>query len=149
MKFGAHYLPTYVPDLDGPYPEFYRRMFEQAEELDKLGFDHIWVTEHHFGDYGGSIPHPPTFLSAVARGTRRIRLGVAISVLPLHNPVEVAESYAMVDVISNGRLDFGVGKGKRAARIPSVESAPGGINDALKRGHGNHPPGMVGRRNQL
>jgi alkanesulfonate monooxygenase SsuD/methylene tetrahydromethanopterin reductase-like flavin-dependent oxidoreductase (luciferase family) len=111
MKFGAHYLPTYVPDLDGPYTEFYRRMFEQAEELDKLGFDHIWVTEHHFGDYGGSVPHPPTFLSALARGTRRIRLGVAISVLPLHNPLEVAESYAMVDVISNGRLDFGIGKG--------------------------------------
>ena len=45
MKFGAHYLPTYVPDLDGPSPEFYRRMFEQIEELDRLGFDHVWVTE--------------------------------------------------------------------------------------------------------
>jgi natural product biosynthesis luciferase-like monooxygenase protein len=111
MKFGAHYLPTYVPDLDGPSPEFYRRMFEQIEELDRLGFDHVWVTEHHFGDYGGAIPHPPAFLAAVARTTKRIRLGVAINVLPLHNPLEVAESYAMVDVVSNGRLEFGVGKG--------------------------------------
>lgn len=111
MKFGAHYLPTYVPDLDGPAPEFYQRMFEQMEEMDRLGFDHIWVTEHHFGNYGGTIPHPPTFLSAIARTTKRIRLGVAISVLPLHNPLEVAESYAMVDVVSNGRLEFGLGKG--------------------------------------
>jgi alkanesulfonate monooxygenase SsuD/methylene tetrahydromethanopterin reductase-like flavin-dependent oxidoreductase (luciferase family) len=111
MKFGAHYLPTYVPDLDGPVAEFYRRMFAQIEEMDRLGFDHAWVTEHHFGEYGGTVPHPPTFLSAVARATKRIRLGVAINALPLHNPLEVAESYAMVDVISNGRLEFGVGKG--------------------------------------
>ncbi len=111
MKFGAHYLPTYVPALDGPVTEFYRRMFEQMEELDRLGFDHVWVTEHHFGEYGGTISHPPTFLSAVARATKRIRLGVAINVLPLHNPLEVAESYAMLDVISNGRVEFGLGKG--------------------------------------
>jgi alkanesulfonate monooxygenase SsuD/methylene tetrahydromethanopterin reductase-like flavin-dependent oxidoreductase (luciferase family) len=100
-----------VPDLDGPVTEFYRRMFEQMEELERLGFDSVWVTEHHFTDYGGSISHPPTFLSAVARTTRRIRLGVAVSVLPFHNPFEVAESYAMVDVISNGRLEFGMGRG--------------------------------------
>ena len=111
MKFGAHYLPTYIPALDGPAAEFYRRMFAQMEELDRLGFDHLWVTEHHFGEYGGTIPHPPTFLAAVARTTKRIRLGVAINVLPLHNPLEVAESYAMVDVVSNGRLEFGLGKG--------------------------------------
>ena len=114
MRFGAHYLPTYVPHLDGPVTEFYRRMFEQMEELDRLGFDYLWVTEHHFNVYGGTISHPPTFLSAIARTTRRIRLGVAISVLPLHNPLEVAESYAMVDVISNGRLEFGIGKGSEA-----------------------------------
>src|SRR5258706_8583041 len=111
MKFGAHYLPTYTPALDGPVAEFYRRMFEQIEELERLGFDHAWVTEHHFGEYGGTVPHPPTFIAAIARTTRRIRLGVAINVLPLHNPLDVAESYAMADVISGGRLEFGVGKG--------------------------------------
>jgi alkanesulfonate monooxygenase SsuD/methylene tetrahydromethanopterin reductase-like flavin-dependent oxidoreductase (luciferase family) len=111
MKLGSHYLPTYVADLDGSAAEFYQKMFRQMEEMDKLGYDHIWVTEHHFSHYGGDLPHPPTFLAAVARATERIRLGVAINVLPLHNPIDVAESYAMVDVISNGRLDFGVGKG--------------------------------------
>jgi alkanesulfonate monooxygenase SsuD/methylene tetrahydromethanopterin reductase-like flavin-dependent oxidoreductase (luciferase family) len=111
MKFDAHYLPTYMPDLDGPLGQFYQRTFQQIEELERLGFDRVWLTEHHFGDYGGSIPHPPTFMSAVARTTCRIRLGVAVSVLPLHHPLELAESYAMVDVVSNGRLDFGIGKG--------------------------------------
>ena len=114
MKFGSHYLPTYVPDLDGPINEFYQSMFSQMEEMDRLGYDHIWVTEHHFALYGGTLPHPPTFMSAIARTTKNIRLGVAINVLPLHNPIDVAESYAMVDVISNGRLDFGVGKGSEA-----------------------------------
>lgn len=127
MKFGAHYLVTYLPDLDGPLPDLYQRMFSQMEEMDRLGYDHIWVTEHHFAHYGGTLPHPPTFLSAIARTTERIRLGVAINVLPLHNPIDVAESYAMVDVVSNGRLDFGVGKGSesheyRKARVNQAEA---------------------------
>ena len=69
------------------------------------------MTEHHFHEYGGTIPDPATFLSVVASRTTRIRLGIAIVVLPLHNPLEVAESYAMVDVISGGRLNFGIGRG--------------------------------------
>jgi alkanesulfonate monooxygenase SsuD/methylene tetrahydromethanopterin reductase-like flavin-dependent oxidoreductase (luciferase family) len=115
MRFGAHFLPTYVPELDGTGPEFYRRMFEQFELLDALGFQDAWVTEHHFDEYGGMVPHPPTFLAAAARSTSRIHLGVAISVLPLHNPLQIAEAYAMVDVVSNGRLEFGVGRGSTTA----------------------------------
>ena len=111
MRFGAHYLPTWVPDLDGDSHTFYATMFEQMEVLDSLGYDDVWVTEHHFHEYGGTISHPPTFLAAVGRTTRRIHLGIAVSVLPLHNPLQIAEAYAMVDVISNGRLEFGVGRG--------------------------------------
>jgi alkanesulfonate monooxygenase SsuD/methylene tetrahydromethanopterin reductase-like flavin-dependent oxidoreductase (luciferase family) len=111
MKFGIHMLPTYTPELDGPVPDYYGRLFEQVIECEKLGFDQAWVTEHHFGGYGGILPHPPTFLSALAGKTSRIRLGVAIAVLPFHNPLELAESYAMLDVVSGGRLDFGIGKG--------------------------------------
>jgi alkanesulfonate monooxygenase SsuD/methylene tetrahydromethanopterin reductase-like flavin-dependent oxidoreductase (luciferase family) len=111
MKFGAHFLPTYMPELDGPVSQFYHWMFEQIESLERLAFDRVWITEHHFGDYGGSIPHPPTFLAAIACKTSRIRLGVAVAVLPLNNPIHLAESYGMVDVLSNGRLDFGIGKG--------------------------------------
>jgi natural product biosynthesis luciferase-like monooxygenase protein len=128
MRFGVHYNPTYVPELDGPVPEFYRRMFEQIELVDELGFCDAWVTEHHFNEYGGTLPHPPTFLAAAARTTHRVRLGVAISVLPLHNPLQVAEEYAMVDAISNGRLEFGVGRGSTSRefeefRIDATDSA--------------------------
>ena len=111
MKFGSHMLPTYMPEAHGRLPDFYRGLFEQIVEQEKLGFDHAWVTEHHFGGYGGTLPHPPTFLSAVAQRTSRIRLGVAVAVLPLHRPIDLAESYAMADVLSNGRIDFGIGKG--------------------------------------
>jgi alkanesulfonate monooxygenase SsuD/methylene tetrahydromethanopterin reductase-like flavin-dependent oxidoreductase (luciferase family) len=111
MQFAAHYLPTYIPALDGPVPEFYRRMFQQMELLDLLGYHQVWVTEHHFHEYGGMIPDPATFLSAIASRTTRIRVGSAIVILPFHNPLAVAESYAMVDVISGGRLNFGVGRG--------------------------------------
>src|SRR5437870_9369416 len=111
LYVGAHYLATYVRYLYVSICQFYQRMFSLIEEMDRLGYDHNWVTEHHFAMYGGTLPHPPTFMAAVARTTKRIRLGVAINVLPLHNLIDVAESYAMVDVISNGRLEFGVGKG--------------------------------------
>ena len=99
-KFGSHYLPTYVPELDGTTAEFYQKMFAQMEEMDRLNYDHIWVTEHHFAHYGGDLPHPPTFLSALARTTKKIRLGVAINVLPLHNPIDYRR------VLCDGRCDF-------------------------------------------
>ncbi|MFN0071845.1 MAG: LLM class flavin-dependent oxidoreductase [Chloroflexota bacterium] len=125
MKFSAHYLPTYIPELDGPEPEFYRRMLEQISLLDELGFYQAWVTEHHFHEYGGTVPDPAIFLAAAACRTRQIRLGVAISVLPLHHPLKIAESYGMVDVISNGRLDFGIGRGNS-----ELEQAQFGIDYA-------------------
>ena len=117
MRFGGHYLPTWVPELDGDAGTFYGRMFEQFELLDALGFDDVWVTEHHFHEYGGTISNPPTFLAAAARGTQRIHLGIAVSVLPLHNPLQIAEAYGMVDVISGGRLEFEIGRASCRERV--------------------------------
>src|SRR6185436_9370923 len=89
MKFGTHILPTYMAETDGRLADFYRRTLEQIIEVEKLGFDQAWVTEHHFGGYGGILPHPQTFLAAAAQMTSRIRLGVAVAVLPLHNPLDL------------------------------------------------------------
>jgi natural product biosynthesis luciferase-like monooxygenase protein len=111
MRFGLHYLNTYVAEADGPVPQLYGHLTQQIQEAEALGFDDAWVTEHHFHEFGGQISQPPVFLAAVAAATRRIHLGVAISVLPLHDPLQNAEAYAMVDVISNGRLEFGIGRG--------------------------------------
>ncbi len=120
MRFGVHYLNTYVPELDGPVPDLYRHLFEQIQTAEKLGFDDAWVTEHHFHEAGGLISHPPVFLGALAGATSRIHLGVAISVLPLHNPLLNAEAYAMVDVLSNGRLEFGVGRGSTPGEFEGI-----------------------------
>jgi natural product biosynthesis luciferase-like monooxygenase protein len=115
MKFGLLYLPTYVPELDGPVGAFYDRMLEQIVRADDLGYASVWLTEHHFDFYGGTIPNPAVFGTAVARATKSIRIGTAVTVLPLHNPLLVAEDFAMLDVLSNGRLDLGIGRGSVAA----------------------------------
>ena len=67
MRFGAHYLPTYVPELDGSVSHFYRLMFEQMEQLEGLGFRDLWITEHHFGYYGGIVPQPPTWTESAGK----------------------------------------------------------------------------------
>jgi alkanesulfonate monooxygenase SsuD/methylene tetrahydromethanopterin reductase-like flavin-dependent oxidoreductase (luciferase family) len=82
----------------------------QVEYAEELGFDNVWFAEHHGSPYG-SMPSPQVFAAAAAKVTDRIRIGAAVSVLPFDNPVRVAEDWAMVDVISNGRLDLGVGRG--------------------------------------
>ncbi|MCI4332683.1 MAG: LLM class flavin-dependent oxidoreductase [Thermoplasmata archaeon] len=98
-----------------------------AETGDRAGLTAIWVAEHHF-HAGGVCPSPPVLLSAIATRTRRIRVGALVSVLPFHNPVELAEQYAMVDRLAGGRLNLGVGSGY----IP-LEFEGFGVDPATKR----------------
>src|SRR5687767_2095240 len=111
VKFGYYLLNTYVPALDGPSPELYSHWLEQIDAAENLGFDSLWVTEHHFRYFGGMLPNPQLLLAAAAGRTKRMRLGTAVSLLPMHHPVRIAEDFAMVDLVSNGRLDFGAGRG--------------------------------------
>jgi alkanesulfonate monooxygenase SsuD/methylene tetrahydromethanopterin reductase-like flavin-dependent oxidoreductase (luciferase family) len=107
MRFGIF---TLVETRDGDYQKAYKEVLGQIEYAEELGFDNIWLAEHHGSKYG-SMPSPQVFAAAAAQATERIRIGIAVSVLPFDNPVRVAEDYAMVDVLSNGRLDLGVGRG--------------------------------------
>jgi len=111
MEFGHFCLPTYFPDVDGDVGLLMRRWLDLLAESEALGFDFLWVNEHHFDSYGGLIPSPPTMLAALSQRTTRARLGTSIIVLPLHNPIEIAEQLAMVDLMSGGRLEFGIGRG--------------------------------------
>lgn len=111
MKFGHFCLPTYFPDVDGNPGLLMRRWLDLLAESEALGFDSLWANEHHFDPYGGIIPSPPTLLAALSQRTQRVRLGTSIVVLPLHNPIEIAEQLAMVDLMSNGRVEFGIGRG--------------------------------------
>jgi alkanesulfonate monooxygenase SsuD/methylene tetrahydromethanopterin reductase-like flavin-dependent oxidoreductase (luciferase family) len=77
---------------------------------ESLGYSSVWIAEHHFNDYG-LCPAPPVLAAYVAARTRALRLGMGVSLLPLHHPVDLAEELAVLDVVSNGRLDVGIGRG--------------------------------------
>ena len=131
MKFGLLYLPTYLPEVDGAFATFYGRMLDQIALADELGYDSVWLTEHHFHPYGGTIPNPAVFGAAIAQRTRRIRIGVAVAVLPLHDPLLLAEDFAMLDVLSNGRLEFGVGRGSVLAELRELGVATEGSAEVM------------------
>ncbi|WP_018655189.1 LLM class flavin-dependent oxidoreductase [Actinomadura flavalba] len=96
--------------------EVYDYQLEVVELLEELGFDGVWIAEHHFRDYG-VVPNVFTLLSNLAARTERLRLGTGIVVLPLHNPIHVAEEAAMVDLLSGGRLQLGIGRGYQSAEF--------------------------------
>ena len=111
MKFGHFCLPTFFPDVDGDPGTLMRRWVDLLAESETLGFDSLWANEHHHDAYGGIIPSPPTMLAALSQRTSRVRLGTSIIVLPLHSPLEIAEQMAMVDLMSGGRVELGIGRG--------------------------------------
>lgn len=89
------------------------RLFSDALDLacaaDDLGFDSLWVTQHHFGAVESSLPSPLVFLAAVAARTKRIRLGTTVITASLEHPIRLAEDAATLDTISNGRVELGLG----------------------------------------
>jgi natural product biosynthesis luciferase-like monooxygenase protein len=96
--------------------DVYKSIVDQAVAAEELGYDAIWLAEHHFTKYGVA-PSIPVLGAAVAEHTSTIRIGSGISVLPFHDPRRLAEDYAMLDVLSGGRLDFGCGRGYQPAEF--------------------------------
>jgi alkanesulfonate monooxygenase SsuD/methylene tetrahydromethanopterin reductase-like flavin-dependent oxidoreductase (luciferase family) len=83
---------------------------DQALHAEKLGMHSAWIGEHHFNSLG-VLSCPDLVLSFIASRTRSIRLAPAVTVLPLHHPIRVAEQWATLDLLSNGRVDFAAGRG--------------------------------------
>ena len=110
MKFGLFYLPTYLPGTETLNKRMHN-IVEQVEYADQVGIDYAWMVEHHFVRHGGFLSANYAFLCYLAARTNRIRLGTGATVLPLNDAVRVAEQAATLDQLSNGRLDFGVGRG--------------------------------------
>ena len=109
MKFGLHYQ---LPCTGTQSPvQRYRDTIEQAVHAESLGFESIWPVEQHFNPQLSIMPAPLLLLTAVAERTTTLRLGIAIVLLPLSHPLRVAEEIAVLDVISNGRVEFGIGRG--------------------------------------
>src|SRR3954470_14784052 len=93
-----------------PSEEIYARALEQAQAAESLGFRNVWLGEHHFSTYG-YLSRPLQLASYLAAKTTRLRVGTAVIVVPLHHPLLIAEEVAMLDVLSNGRADIGLGRG--------------------------------------
>lgn len=124
MRFGTYYFLQRTPGLSEA--EVIRTELDQMVWSEELGFDSVWLTEHHFADYGLSSA-PNVLGSALLSRTQRIHLGLAVFVLPFHDPIRFAEEMATLDIISGGRFTVGIGRGNRAAefagyRIPQQDS---------------------------
>lgn len=94
-----------------PAQQRYRLATEQIQHAERLGFDSAWIAQHHFHEAEGGLPAPLVFLAHVAAHTRTIRLGTAIITLPMENALRVAEDAAVLDLLTEGRLEIGLGSG--------------------------------------
>ncbi|MGH7949041.1 MAG: LLM class flavin-dependent oxidoreductase [Candidatus Binataceae bacterium] len=100
------------PDSGREFGALYAAMLEQVELAERIGFDSIWLTEHHFTD-DGYLPSMLPTAAAIAARTRRVTIGTYVLLAPFQHPVKLAEDAAVVDVISGGRLRLGIGLGYR------------------------------------
>lgn len=108
MEFGI-FLTLQSPEMR-PSQAVYQRGIELVITAEELGFSRAWLAEHHFSTYS-YVSSPAVLLSYLAALTHKIRLGTAIIPIPLHNPILAAEQMAAIDVLSNGRIEVGLGKG--------------------------------------
>lgn len=102
-----------------PWPQLYRETLEQAVQAEELGFDSIWLSEHHFTSEG-YLPCLTAVLGTLAARTTRARLGTAVLLAPLHHPLRLAEDLAVVDQLCAGRLDVGVAPGYKPGEFATL-----------------------------
>lgn len=112
VNFGLWYDFRNPARWHQPFEAFYAERIEQITRAETLGFGSCWLTEHHFCE-DGYTPSPLVLASAIAARTRKMRLGTNLMLLPLHDPVRVAEDAATLSLVSGGRFDLGVGIGYR------------------------------------
>src|SRR5437879_9505605 len=113
MKFDLLY-ELQIPKPHDARSEYrcYHQALEQIELADRLGFDTVWAVEHHFLTEFAHSSAPEVFLAAVAQRTKRIRIGHGVVLLPhrFNHPIRIAERVAALDILSDGRVEFGPGR---------------------------------------
>src|ERR1700681_2094203 len=111
MRFGTYFFLQATPDRTPA--EIVTEELDQMVLSEDLGFDSVWLTEHHFSDYGLSAA-PSVLAATVAARTKRISIGTAVYVIPFHHPIRLAEETATLHILSGGgRLVVGIGRGNR------------------------------------
>ncbi len=112
MKFSLLFEIQGPKESDGSYDEnkLYKDTLEECILADEMGWDGVWFTEHHFLTGFCNSPCPEVFFGALTQSTKNVRIGFGVSILPYHHPIRVAERVAMVDQLSDGRVEFGTGR---------------------------------------
>ena len=110
LRFGVSYDFRNPPDSGVPDRVLYQEILEQVRWLDSLGADLVWFTEHHFVD-DGYLPSWVPVAGAMAAVTERVRFGTDICLMPFNHPLRLAEDLAVLDNVSNGRVELGLGMG--------------------------------------
>jgi alkanesulfonate monooxygenase SsuD/methylene tetrahydromethanopterin reductase-like flavin-dependent oxidoreductase (luciferase family) len=131
MEFGLFFLMQ--RDERWSEQAVYDSGLEQMLAAEALGYQSVWIAEHHFNDYG-LCPAPPVLAAFVAARTTTLRLGMGVSLLPLHHPVDLAEELAVLDVMSGGRLDVGIGRGGTLQDYQTFQSDRGDSRARVEEG---------------
>jgi alkanesulfonate monooxygenase SsuD/methylene tetrahydromethanopterin reductase-like flavin-dependent oxidoreductase (luciferase family) len=142
MRFGLFYLPSSLPTTRADGSNRLRAVVEQAGYAEQLGFDSIWLAEHHFHSFGGLFSATPVIGAAIAQRTSSIRIGTAVILLPYHNPLRVAEDYATLDCLSGGRLQFGIGHGFVKWEALTFGIPLDELRDRFRENLEGHPQGL-------
>jgi alkanesulfonate monooxygenase SsuD/methylene tetrahydromethanopterin reductase-like flavin-dependent oxidoreductase (luciferase family) len=123
MKFGVLYNIDYHQEVHGSHADYYEAILQQIERMEELGYHSVWFGEHHYAHYSFGVPS--LMCQAAADRTKRIKVGTGVSLLPLQHPVRQAEEFAILDVLSGGRLEYGIGRGylKWAYDIMGIDEA--------------------------
>src|SRR5438067_4299385 len=127
MKFGTfyeHQLPR--PWKPGDELKLFQDALDQVELADKVGIDHMWEVEHHFLEEYSHSSAPEVFLAACSQRTRNIRLGHGIVLMPpaYNHPARVAERIAMLDLVSDGRVEWGTGQSSSRIELEGFRIDP-------------------------
>ncbi len=119
-RFGLWYdFRNPGPDAP-PFEALYGDILDQIVEAENIGFDSVWMTEHHFVE-DGYTPSPLVLAAAIGARTRRMHIGTNLMVLPIHNPIRVAEDAATLAILTNGRFDLGVSIGYREEEFEAFD----------------------------
>ena len=110
IRFGYGFAMRNAPDWFKAWPDFYAETLEFIEHIENLGFGGVWLAEHH-GIDDGYMPSPIVFGAGVATRTKRVRISQGVGLLPHYHPVRLAEDMAVLDILSNGRAELGMGIG--------------------------------------
>jgi alkanesulfonate monooxygenase SsuD/methylene tetrahydromethanopterin reductase-like flavin-dependent oxidoreductase (luciferase family) len=155
VNYGLWYDFRNPPRWAQGFEAFYAARLEQIAAAEQRGFDSVWLTEHHFCD-DGYTPSPLVVAAAIGARTRNMHIGTNLMLLPLHDPVRVAEDAATLSLLTGGRFDLGVGIGYRQLEFEqfgrSIKQRPSLIEegiDVLRRSWSGEAVNFSGKRFQV